>query len=210
MQNDPWNRLYRTVSSPGRSSIIRTKESIRKLKDLFESNEKMSSQKLAVELNISRTSVRRILKNDLILRLYKKIIEPLLINEHKEKRKSFRIGYKDVFEKEGPDEDSVPDEKLFDRDGINDFQNDCIWAVNRVEAEKTDDRKQNENFLRKWWFGWLCIPRECHQSSFLMKERSIMPDTSEKCFRWLSNPETTSWTSIGHFNKMAQCLVSII
>ena len=77
-------------TSPGRSRTIRTKESIKKV----------TSRKLTVELNISRTSVRRILKNDLLLRSYKKIVEPLLTNEHEEKRKkNFRTGYEHVFEK---------------------------------------------------------------------------------------------------------------
>ena len=29
-----------------------------------------------------------------------------------------------------------------------------------------------------------------------------MSNTLEKCFQWLSNTETTSWESIGHFDKM--------
>ena len=99
------------------------------------------------------------------------------------------------------------DEKLFDIDGIYNFQNDGIWAVSRVQADKRGGVKQKRKFPDKVmvWF-----PRECHQSSFLMKEQSIMPDTFEKCFQWLSNTETTCWESIGHFNKMAQCLMSII
>ena len=67
----------------------------------------MTSRKLAVELNISRTGVRRILKNDLLLRPYKKIVEPLLTGEHKEKRKKiFKLGT-NMFSKRGHDEDSV-------------------------------------------------------------------------------------------------------
>ena len=60
----------------GRSSIIRMKESIKKVKNrLNRKKKKMTSRKLVVELNISRTSVHRILKNDLLLRPYKKIVE---------------------------------------------------------------------------------------------------------------------------------------
>ena len=103
------------------------------------------------------------------------------------------------------------DEKLFDIDGIYNSQNDRIWAVIRVEADKRGGVKQKRKFPEKVMI-WLCVcvPRECHQSSFLMKEQSIIPDTFEKCFQWLSNTETTSWEPIGHFNKMAQCLMSII
>ena len=88
---------------PGCSSIIRTKESITKVKDRLNRKKIVVSRKLAVQLNISRPSVCRILKNDLLLRPYKKIAEPVLNDEHKEKTKM----YEDVFEKRGHDEDSV-------------------------------------------------------------------------------------------------------
>ena len=73
LQNDPWNRLYRTVY------ILRpfiyhsnTKESIKKVKDRLNRKKKVTSQTLAVQLHISRTSVRQILKNDLFIRLPEK------------------------------------------------------------------------------------------------------------------------------------------
>ena len=76
-------------TSPGRSPTIRTKKSIKKVKHRLNRKKKMTSQKLAVELNISRTSVRRILKNDLLLRPYKIIVELLLTDEHRETRQKF-------------------------------------------------------------------------------------------------------------------------
>ena len=45
-------------TSPGRSPTIRTKESIKKVKHRLNRKKKVTSRKLAVELNISRTSVR--------------------------------------------------------------------------------------------------------------------------------------------------------
>ena len=71
-------------TSLGRSPIIRTKKSIKQVKDR---KKKVTSGKLAVQLNISRIIVRRILKYDLLLRLYKKIVELQLTGEHKETRK---------------------------------------------------------------------------------------------------------------------------
>ena len=65
---------------------------------------KATSRKLAVGLNISRTSVRRILKYDLLIQPHKKIIEPLLTDEHKEKRKQFSNWVRRGFRKE----DTVP------------------------------------------------------------------------------------------------------
>ena len=64
----------------------------------------MASRKLAAQPNISRTSACQILKNDLLLRPYKKIVEPLLADEHKGERKKM---YAHVFDKRGHDEDSI-------------------------------------------------------------------------------------------------------
>ena len=72
-----------------RSPVIRTKESMKKVKNPLNRKKKVTDGKLSVELSIFHTSVRRILKNDLLLRPYKKIVEPLLTDEHKEKRKKF-------------------------------------------------------------------------------------------------------------------------
>ena len=54
-------------TSSGRSPIIRTKESTKKEKDRLNRKTKATSRKLAAQPNISRTSVRRILKNELLL-----------------------------------------------------------------------------------------------------------------------------------------------
>ena len=92
-------------TSPESSPAIRVKKWIKRVKGRLNRKKKATSRKVAVQQNISRTSVRRILKNDLLLRPYNKMIEPLLIDEHKEK--NFRTGYQDVFEKREHDEDSV-------------------------------------------------------------------------------------------------------
>ena len=51
--------------STGRPRTIRTKESIQKVKNRLKQRKTVSSRKLARELGISRTSVQRIIKNDL-------------------------------------------------------------------------------------------------------------------------------------------------
>ena len=62
-------------------------ESIQKVKSRLNLKRKVSIQKLIHEFDISYGSARRILKNDLKLRSCKMVIEPLLTDEHKEKRK---------------------------------------------------------------------------------------------------------------------------
>ena len=41
------------------------------------------------------------------------------------------------------------DEKLFDTDGIYNCQNDRIWTVSRVEADKRGGIKQKRKFPHK-------------------------------------------------------------
>ena len=84
-------------TSSGRPRAIQTKQSIQKVKQRLTRKKKISTRKLALELDISRTSVRRILKDDLHLRSYKKVVEPLLTNEQKLREKSFRIGSERIF-----------------------------------------------------------------------------------------------------------------
>ena len=54
------------------SPIIRTKQSIKKVKDRLSQKKKVPSRKLAAQLNISRTSIHRMLKNNLLLRPIRK------------------------------------------------------------------------------------------------------------------------------------------
>ena len=65
---------------------VRTEEAIKKVKRKLKKT-KVSSRKLALELGMSRTSARRILRDDLGCRPYKCSIEPALTEEHKRKKK---------------------------------------------------------------------------------------------------------------------------
>ena len=79
------------LSDPsGRPRIVRTIENIRKVKNrLRRPGLVVSARKLSVELEISERSVRRILKVDLGLCPYQKIIEPALSNDQRIKRIQF-------------------------------------------------------------------------------------------------------------------------
>ena len=86
------------LSSPsGHPRIMRTNENIRKLKNRLCCQGRVSARKLSVELDISERSIRRILKVDLGLRPYKKIIEPALSDD--QKKHSLRTGFEQVSEK---------------------------------------------------------------------------------------------------------------
>ena len=69
------------TSPSSRPRIVRTNESIRKVKNRLCRKGRVLARKFSMELDISERSVRRILKVDLGLRLYKKIIEPALFDD---------------------------------------------------------------------------------------------------------------------------------
>ncbi|CAF2059441.1 unnamed protein product [Rotaria magnacalcarata] len=114
--------------SPGRPRTARTKDAINKVKKKLQEN-KVSSRKLALELGISRTSARRILQDDLGCRPYKYLVEPALIQEHKEKRKTFANWIRTNFRKQETVKILFSGEKMFDIDGVYNTQNYRIWAV---------------------------------------------------------------------------------
>ena len=81
-----------------------------------------------MELDISQTSVQQIMKNDLGLHPYKIIIELLLYNDQKVKRKKFANWLRTNFRRGGTVRILFSDEKFFDIDGIYNSQNDWVWA----------------------------------------------------------------------------------
>ena len=103
-----WCQMIRRTGSielsgtHGGPRIVRTKENILKVKNCLRRKTGVSARKLSMELGISATNVRRILKIDLGLKPYKKIIEPSLSDDQKIKRKNLRIGFKTIFEKRKP------------------------------------------------------------------------------------------------------------
>ena len=101
-----WCKAVRVTGSinlsdlPGRQRIIRTKETIQRIKHRLERREAVSSRKTACHLSISRICVRRVPRNDLGLRVYRAQNEPLLTIEHKEKRAQFANWIRTNFQRE--------------------------------------------------------------------------------------------------------------
>ena len=71
---------------------VRTKANIQKIKRSKENQsvaKRISCRKLALEMDISFSSAYRILRKDLKMKPYKKLVAPLLKDEHKAQRKKF-------------------------------------------------------------------------------------------------------------------------
>ena len=140
---------------PGGNRTIRTKGTIQKVKDRLKRKKPVSARKLALELEISERSVRRILKDDLHLKPYKKIVEPLITDEQKAKRVRFANWIRNSFRKEDMMRILFSDEKMFDIDGVYNAQNDRVWAVDRATASlKGAKRKKTQVSTKSHGVAW--------------------------------------------------------
>ena len=150
---DETGSINLSVSS-GRPRTARTQAAINKTKRKLQ-QKKVSTRKLALELDISRRSAQRILRDDLGCRPYKQLTEPALTEEHKEKRRKFANWIRTNFRKQETLKILFSDEKMFDIDGVYNTQNDRIWAVNRNEADEKGGVHQKKKFPQKVmvWLG---------------------------------------------------------
>jgi hypothetical protein len=134
---------------PGRPRITRTSKMIQKVKHKLDQKKLISVRSLAKEYGISKSSVHRILKEDLKLYPYKMMIEPKLTDEHKIKRKKFANWIFNNFRKEDTMWILFSDEKMFDIDGIYNSQNQRIWVASRAEANERGCIKMKQKFSKK-------------------------------------------------------------
>ena len=138
------------LSSPtGCPRISRTPAAIRKVKHRLNGRKRISARKLSKELKISRTSIQRILKEDLGCFPYKRVVQPLLTDAHKAERKRFANWVRTNFRKEATMRILFSDEKYFDIDGVYNVQNDRVWAPSRAEANERGGIKEKRKFPQK-------------------------------------------------------------
>ena len=103
--------IVSTSRSPDCPRIIRTSATIEKVKNRLKGGGRVSAWKLSKKLQLSRTSIQRILKDDLRYFPYKIIIKPFLTDAHKAERKRFANWLRSNFRKE----QSMP---IFYRQGL--------------------------------------------------------------------------------------------
>ncbi|CAF4167195.1 unnamed protein product [Rotaria socialis] len=139
----------------------------------------MTARKISMEPDISKRSVRRIMKNDLGLYPYKKkVIEPLLSDHQKLKRKQFANWVRTNFRKEDTLKILFSDEKMLDIDGVYDTQNDRVWTVDRAGADKNGGIQQRRKFPQKVII-WLGSAGQQHQL-----EQSLLKKTPNQELKW--------------------------
>ena len=130
------------LSSPsGGPCFATTKGNIQKIKHRLCRRKRVSIRKLSMDLRISERSVRRIMKNDVGLCPYKKVIEPLLSNDQKVKQKKFANWVRTNFFRKGDTMRRIlfSDEKFFGIDGVYNYQNDRVWPVQKVALSRDEN-----------------------------------------------------------------------
>ena len=134
---------------PGQIRTARNKGAIQKVKNRLKRKKSVSARKLALELEISERSVWRILKDDLNLKPYKKIVQPQLSDIHKAKRVQFANWIRNNFRKEDMMRILFSDENMFNIDGIYNTQNERVWAVHRATADANGGKVEKRKFPPK-------------------------------------------------------------
>ena len=119
-----WVKMYResgkiSLKTPsGRKRTIRTKKLVQQVKKYrVKDKRKKSVRKIAKSLNVSRTTIQRVVKSDLGYKSYIKRVSPKLKEMQKQKRHSFGIWERKNITKEIARKIMFSDEKKFDIDG---------------------------------------------------------------------------------------------
>ncbi|CAF2148691.1 unnamed protein product, partial [Rotaria magnacalcarata] len=145
-------------SPPGRPRTARTTASILKAKQRLD-QKRVSTRRLAAKMNISKSSIHRILRKDLGCFPYKKIKQPKLTDVQKKKRVKFANWVLNNFTKSDITRWLFSDEKYFDLNGVYNNQNDRIWAISREEADKRGAIYETTKFPVKV-MAWLGVCSE--------------------------------------------------
>jgi AraC-like DNA-binding protein len=134
----------------GRKRSVRTKNLIRNVKDKIRRNRGRSARKLAQEHNVSRSTMRRVLKDDLGMTPFKKRRGHGLTIKNKQDRMA---RCKKLLRRRATSKIVFSDEKLFLLQPSLNAQNDRLYAVSIVdipEDEKTVERFQNVSKVMVW------------------------------------------------------------
>jgi len=134
-------------TSTGRPRTKRTK----KLISIVAKNRKAgprrkSANKLAKENGCSRTTIHKILYDDLGVKPYKRIRCQALTEKQKLKRKQFCCWIRKNVSGDLLEKIMFSDEKIFDEDGQINYKNDIIYAESREEANEIGGLREEQKY----------------------------------------------------------------
>ena len=146
IQNIGWIIQFKSTGHP---RTVGTKANISKMKHRCDQLRVFLCRKIARHLRISRTSAQRILKDDLKLKSYRKKVQPKLSEDQEAKRLKFANCIRTNFRKEDTLRFLFSVEKLFDIDGVDNSQNERVWAPSRTETDAEGGTKEVQKFPKK-------------------------------------------------------------
>ena len=154
-----WLKTYNTqgelvLSKPnGAKRTVRTKKAIENVKKQLKLKKSQKSTRfISKKLNISRTSVHRILKDDLNLKPFVVRKTTALTDIHKKKRVAFANWVRKNIRKSDSRRILFSDEKRFTVNGVYNRQNHRIWAPTRSIADsmKTHLKRKFPKSVMVW------------------------------------------------------------
>lgn len=137
-----WLKSFRNTgeinlrSPPGCPKLVRSKALIQKVKQRLSRKKLVSARNLAKTMQVSRSTIRRIIKDDLGYKAYVKRVAPKLTDRQKSKRKSFGIWVQKNIRKSMTKKILFSDEKRFDLNGMYNRQNERVYAATRDQADE--------------------------------------------------------------------------
>lgn len=142
--------------SPGRKRTVTNKTLIAKIRRNYKKNQKKKTvKKLAEESKCSRSTIARIIRNEVKFKPYKKIICPKLKDHHIDQRYSFAIWIRKNYNRDRCRTILFSDEKIFNANGQINRQNDRVYAESREEANRLQGlhKKDKYPFSVMVWLG---------------------------------------------------------
>jgi len=136
----------RLQKPPGKPRTVRTAALTRTIKKKSKRKKPVSIRKLGRETTTPKSTVHRVLKEDLKVKAFKKRKVPKLTPEQKTKRVHFARWVLRTLLSNERKRVVFSDEKYFDLDGMYNAQNDRVWAATREEADKQGGQFRKSKF----------------------------------------------------------------
>jgi hypothetical protein len=110
---------------------------------------RQSAHKLAKSFDVSRETMRRIIKEDLNLRAYRITTQPKLTDDHRKRRVSFAYWVRKFLRKEDHGKILFSDEKYFSVEGVFNRQNELVYAASRLEADEQGGINERSKYPKR-------------------------------------------------------------
>ena len=205
----------RVRSTPERP--VRTKKLIKNTREKLRRNPARSATKLAKEANVSPSTMRRLLNDDLKVKPYKITKRQLLSDITKKKRlERAKLLLQKILDGTQPPV-LWTDEKLFTVQAIHNTQNDRIWAKNKesIPVElRTSFRRQKPASVMVWagvTSSGLKTPLIFIEEGVKVNQHVYLRMLKDKVVLWMNALGLNDGLTYGPYSsrKLARCLIQM-